>query len=87
MSKKLTNKSGEAIGLTDAVLADMLPMKDLDNDFIVRFKKAKRGRPVGRKKAVVSISIDSDLLDLLREGGSGWQSRVNSLLRAAVGLC
>lgn len=86
MSKKLTNKQGEAVGLTKDILSSMQPISELDPDFITRFKKAKKGRPHGRNKAVVSISMDKDLLDILRHGGAGWQSRVNALLRAAVGL-
>ncbi len=86
MKKKLTDKSGEAVGLQKEILLAMRPVKEVDPEFIAKFKKAKRGRPQGRKKTVVSISIDRDLLDFLRESGSGWQSRVNSLLRAAVGL-
>ncbi|MEK6746644.1 MAG: BrnA antitoxin family protein [Pseudomonadota bacterium] len=86
MTKKLTNKSGDAVGLSNEVLESMRPMKELDPDFIKKFKAAKRGRPAGRNKAVVSISIDRDLLDILRESGNGWQSRINELLRAAIGL-
>lgn len=86
MRKKLTNKSVEAVGLSDEVLESMRPMKELDPAFVKKFKAAKRGRPAGRSKSVVSISIDRDLLDILRESGSGWQSRINELLRAAIGL-
>ncbi|MCC7260142.1 MAG: BrnA antitoxin family protein [Alphaproteobacteria bacterium] len=66
----------------------MRPMRELDPDFVAGFeqKKRKRGRPAGRNKAVVSISLDQDLLKQLRSSGSGWQSRVNALLRAAIGL-
>ncbi len=45
-----------------------------------------RGRPVGRKKAVISLSVDKDILKALRAGGPGWQTRVNDLLKAAVSI-
>ena len=45
-----------------------------------------RGRPVGRKKEVISISVDKDVLAALRRSGAGWQTRVNDLLKAAVGV-
>jgi uncharacterized protein (DUF4415 family) len=88
MPKNFTNKSGELRELTRAEIAAMRPMREIDPLFIARFKEAKRkrGRPAGRNKAVVSMSVDKDVLELLRASGSGWQSRVNNLLRAAVGL-
>lgn len=44
----------------------------------------RRGRPAGRKKAVISLSIDQDVLKALRASGTGWQTRINALLKAAV---
>jgi len=86
--KPLTNKAGDVRELTKEDFKLMRPMREVDPDFIVRFEEAKkrRGRPAGRSKAVVSISLDKDILAALRAGGAGWQSRVNDLLRAAVGL-
>ena len=43
---------------------------------------SRRG-PVKRKEAV-SIRIDIDVLEKLRATGSGWQSRVNEVLRKYV---
>lgn len=84
--KKLTNKQGDALPLTAQTLRQMVPLTDADPAFMQRLAQAKRGRPAGRTKAVVSISLDHDVLNALKQGGSGWQSRVNALLRAAVGL-
>ena len=33
----------------------------------------------------VSLRIDQDLLDHFREGGPGWQERINDALRKAAG--
>ena len=38
----------------------------------------RRGRPAGRKKAVVSISLDNDVIAALRKSGSGWQTRLDA---------
>ena len=86
--RPLTNKAGDARELTREEIRSMRPMRETDPEFIARFEqeRKRRGRPSGRTKAVVSISLDRDLLSLLRAGGSGWQSRVNALLRAAIGL-
>lgn len=41
-----------------------------------------RGRPKSeRKKQVISIRLDADLLGELRASGPGWQKRVNDALR------
>lgn len=47
----------------------------------------KRGRPkLENPKRQVTIRLDSDLIDRLRESGPGWQSRVNEILRKAVAV-
>jgi uncharacterized protein (DUF4415 family) len=46
----------------------------------------KRGRPkLENPKRQVTLRLDGDLLDRLRDSGPGWQSRVNEILRKAVG--
>ncbi len=45
----------------------------------------KRGRPkLKNPKRQVTLRLDSDVLDRLRQSGPGWQSRVNDILRKAV---
>ncbi len=45
----------------------------------------KRGRP---KSAVTKVSttirLDADVLEALKQSGSGWQTRANGILRAKV---
>ncbi|MGA7809483.1 BrnA antitoxin family protein [Bradyrhizobium sp.] len=36
-------------------------------------------------KELVSLRIDQDVLDHFREGGPGWQERINAALRKAAG--
>jgi uncharacterized protein (DUF4415 family) len=36
-------------------------------------------------KELVSLRIDQDVLEHFREGGPGWQERINEALRKAVG--
>jgi len=41
------------------------------------------GRPKSeRPKRLVTLRLDADLLDRLRETGPGWQSRLNDAVRA-----
>lgn len=43
------------------------------------------GRPrLEQPKKQISLRIDQDILDRFREGGPGWQSRINEALRKAV---
>lgn len=48
----------------------------------------KRGRPVGSVKAApkvpTTLRLDPDVLDAIKASGSGWQTRVNAVLRDAV---
>jgi uncharacterized protein (DUF4415 family) len=37
-------------------------------------------------KQQVTLRLDPDVLAKFREGGPGWQGRINTALRAAVGL-
>ena len=47
----------------------------------------RRGRPkLDRPKRQITVRLDSDLVDRLRETGPGWQSRINAILRKAVNL-
>lgn len=36
--------------------------------------------------AVVTLRLDRDVLGRFREGGPGWQARINAALRKAAGL-
>ena len=44
-----------------------------------------RGRPkTPHPKERVTLRLDADIVLALRGGGSGWQTRINALLRQAV---
>lgn len=49
---------------------------------------SRRGRPKGstsaHSKQAVKLRLDPDLLAALRASGTGWQTRVNAILREAV---
>lgn len=47
----------------------------------------KRGRPVAKvKKEQVTVRLDPSILAALRAGGPGWQSRLNDVLKKALGV-
>lgn len=46
-------------------------------------KLVRRGRPPsGQAKRLVSLRLDQDVLQRLRQLGPGWQTRANAALRA-----
>ena len=47
----------------------------------------RRGRPPlgDAAKKQVTLRLDSDVVAAFRAGGAGWQSRMNEVLRRAVG--
>ena len=48
----------------------------------------KPGRPpVGEEaKKQVTLRLDADLVAFFRDGGAGWQTRLNAMLRKAAGI-
>lgn len=45
----------------------------------------KPGRPLGSgSKTQVTLRLDTDALDAFKATGTGWQTRINALLREAV---
>lgn len=50
-------------------------------------KPVRRGRPKSADpKQLVSLRLDREVVERLREEGPGWQTRVNKALRKVVGL-
>ena len=47
----------------------------------------QRGRPFGRTKQQVTVSLDIDLIEALKQPEKkGWQTRLNAAARAGLGL-
>ncbi|ACB96735.1 BrnA antitoxin family protein [Beijerinckia indica] len=65
---------------TDEELANARPFAEV---FPHLAETIRRRGPL-KKKEAVSIRIDIDVLQKLRATGSGWQSRVNDVLREFV---
>lgn len=58
-------------------------------EWVARFAKAtvQRGRPrVEAPKVSTTLRLDPEVLERFKEGGPGWQGRMNAALRRAVGL-
>jgi uncharacterized protein (DUF4415 family) len=47
----------------------------------------RRGRPKSdKRKTLLSVRLDNDVIDHFRAAGPGWQSRINDALRKAARL-
>jgi uncharacterized protein (DUF4415 family) len=49
-------------------------------------RRNQGGRPRGSDKERVTLRLDKAALDHFREGGAGWQTRINEAVRKAAGL-
>lgn len=57
------------------------PEIEIDNDF---WRKARVVMPGERLKTPITIRLDSDVLDWFKAQGSGYQTRINAVLRSFV---
>ena len=76
--------------LTDEELASMRPAREvLPPEFFEAIEDLRRarGRPaLENPKKQVTLRLDSEVVARFRASGRGWQSRINDILRKAVGL-
>lgn len=88
VAKAIEADAGEALpGLREA-LAEAKAGKFVAVHTPAQITTRKRGRPAGSVKAATKVPttlrIDPDVLDAFKASGSGWQTRVNAVLRDAV---
>ncbi|MGH9949724.1 MAG: BrnA antitoxin family protein [Pyrinomonadaceae bacterium] len=87
MSKKHTTKTyGTDIQRLRNMADDEIDFSDIPRttpEFWAKGIVRKGLKPVVRKRQV-TLRIDSDIIDYLRAGGDGYQTRINQLLRSFV---
>ncbi|CAH0262322.1 hypothetical protein AGRO_0083 [Agrobacterium sp. ATCC 31749] len=76
--------------MTDEELANARPAREVLPaaffEAVEEYRKS-RGRPtLDKPKKQVTLRLDEDVLERFREGGKGWQSRINNALRKAAGI-
>lgn len=58
---------------------------EFTGDIVDRPPPHKRGRPAGRTKAQVTVSLDIELIEALKSpDAKGWQTRLNAAARAGL---
>ncbi len=76
--RKMTDADIELAAKQDQ---DAQPMTDQDLEK-ARFVRLEQYLPAGKEK--VCLRLDRDVLDWFRQGGSGYQTKINAALRAYI---
>jgi uncharacterized protein (DUF4415 family) len=61
------------------------PASEVVPEIVAAYRRV-RGPQKRPTKRLVSLRLDPDLIEHFRARGPGWQARINSTLRKAVGL-
>ncbi|MBP8168842.1 MAG: BrnA antitoxin family protein [Azonexus sp.] len=69
----------EDVAINAAALSDQ-DNQPLSADQLAQFKR-KPGRPAGSSKEQVTLRLDAEVLETFRATGSGWQTRINDVLK------
>lgn len=81
MSKQNKKKTDELAALADLPDAEI---NTSDIAEIVDWSTAVRGRFYRPLKQAITIRLDADVIHWLKQGGKGYQTRVNKILRRAM---
>lgn len=85
MSRKpISSKSETDWEKLDAMTDQEIDLSDCPEITPEQFAKAvvRQGLPVNKNKSQVTLRIDSDVLQWFKSQGKGYQTQINSLLRA-----
>ena len=80
--KKTAKKADEELAALAAMPDEEIDTSDIPE--INDWSKAVVGRFYRPVKEAVTIRLDADVLDWLKQGGRGYQTRVNKILRAVM---
>jgi uncharacterized protein (DUF4415 family) len=82
--KTYSSKSETDWKKLDAMSEEEIDLSDCPEIRPEQFAKAvvRQGLPADKKKSQVTLRIDSDVLEWFKSQGKGYQTQINSLLRA-----
>lgn len=69
--------------LTDEQAHHLRPAAEVFRELGIPMPR-RRGPQKGPTKVLVSVRLDQDIVEQLRAGGPGWQTRLNRIARAAM---
>ena len=82
MKKELTKEQLKELKVLQEMPDDEIDYSDIPP--VTDWSKAVVGRFYRPVKETVTIRLDADVLDWLKKGGKGYQTRVNKILRAVM---
>ncbi len=80
--KKGAKKVADELATLAAMQDEEIDTSDIPE--ITDWSKAVVGRVYRPVKETITIRLDADVLDWLKQGGKGYQTRVNKILRAVM---
>ena len=82
--KPISSKSETDWNRLDTMIDEEIDLSECPEITPEQFAKAvvRQGLPTDKKKSQVTLRIDSDVLEWFRSQGKGYQTQINSLLRA-----
>jgi uncharacterized protein (DUF4415 family) len=82
--KSLTDRQGEVRELTRDDIAEMKPFRDVFPDLHESWKRGRGRPPKEHPKQRLTLRLDADIVDWMKQQGAGYQTRINSILREAM---
>ncbi len=70
--------------LTEADFLAMRPAREVMPESVAEYERRTRGAQKKPTKTLVSLRLDSEVVEALRASGRGWQVRAGEILRRAV---
>lgn len=87
MKKPLTDEDGNVRELSLDDIRQFKPARNiLPSEFFdgMQRLRGQRGPQKAPKKELISLRVDADILSWFKEGGAGYQARMNDVLRNAM---
>lgn len=83
--KSYIDEDGEAVELDEAWFREAKPLSAYP-DLARIVRQGRPALPEDERKQRVTIYLDRDVVERLKAGGKGWQTRANAALRKALGV-
>lgn len=85
-AEPLTDAEGEVRELTEADFALFRPTHEMPEVMAALRRAGRPPLPEEARKVRVTMYLDPDVVERLKAGGKGWQTRANAELRKRLGL-
>lgn len=81
---ELTDKMKKELDVLKNMADEDIDLTDIPEITEEKFKNAVRGRLYRPNKLQITARLDADILEWLKSGGPGYQSRMNKILREVM---